>query len=669
MASAKGNWSRSPWTALAAGAFVGILVAVLSLVHAFDLFEAKVWDLRVATMAQPSNATKAIDVVLLDESSLEWVEQNQGISWPWPREIVSLVAEFLGKAHVKAAAFDVIYDQPATLGGDDDIFAQAIKASGRIVLAENLLPTDKGLIPHPPVEPLASAAAALGHVRGTPDRDGINRRVAPLATLADGTKVPSLAAAVWMLGTGRPASDLADAPSILRYRGPQGTHKTYSAGQIIQSAIQLRNGEKPTVDPSLLKDHYVLFGYSAQGLLDLRPSPMDPRYPGVEVHATYLDNLLAGDGMRPVGDVDALIVAVWALVTALIIGRIRRAVLIAPMFILAAGLPAAAGWIAYAYGWWLPVVPPVLAALASGLAMLLISYAGEGRQKRFIQNAFRQYLSPVVIEQLVQNPDRLQLGGEKRTLSIFFSDVAGFTSISEKLDPVGLTALLNDYLSEMTQIIYDYGGTIDKYEGDAIIAFWNAPLDLPNHALSAVRASLECQKKLEEIQPRLVAQAGKPVTARIGLNTGDVVIGNMGSHQRFNYTFLGDAGNLASRLEGINKLFGTRFMVSEFTKQSAGDAPDIHWRELSRVRVVGKNLPVTVYNPVEKSEADAKKTVFETFHTALQAYYTGDFKAALAGFEQNAASDPPSSKYADRVRELLAEPPSQWEGVWDAKEK
>ena len=667
--AAKSGWTRSPWTALAAGAAVAVLVITLSMLHAFSLFEQKVWDMRVATMAKPSSATPLIDVILLDQSSLDWVEQNQGQSWPWPREFISLIAEFLAKAQVKAAAFDVIYDQPSNFAGDDQTFADAIKASGRIVLAEPLLPTTQGLTAHPPVEPLASAAAALGHVTGTPDRDGINRRVAPFLTLSDGRSVPSLAAAAWSLGTGRPLSELADAPTILRYRGPQGTHRTWSAAQIIRSAIQLRDGEKPDVDPSVMKGHYVFFGYSAQGLLDLRPSPVDPKYPGVEVHATYLDNLLAGDGMRYVGPLESLIVAVWALAAAFAVGRIRRAVLIAPLFVLAMGLPAAAGWIAYAFGWWWPVVPPALAALASGLAMLLISYAGEGRQKRFIQNAFRQYLSPVVIEQLVQNPDRLQLGGEKRCLSIFFSDVAGFTSISEKLDPVGLTALLNDYLSEMTSIIYEHGGTIDKYEGDAIIAFWNAPLDLPNHALSAVRASLECQKRLEEIQPRLQAQAGKPVTARIGLNTGDVVIGNMGSHQRFNYTFLGDAGNLASRLEGINKMFGTRFMVSEFTKDSAGEVPDIHWREISRVRVVGKNLPVTVYNPVERVEADAKKAVFETFHRALQAYYAGDFAAALAGFEKHADTDPPSSKYADRVRELLADPPSEWEGVWDAKEK
>jgi adenylate cyclase len=221
----------------------------------------------------------------------------------------------------------------------------------------------------------------------------------------------------------------------------------------------------------------------------------------------------------------------------------------------------------------------------------------------------------------------------------------------------------------MTSILYAYGGTIDKYEGDAIIAFWNAPLDLPDHARQAVLASLACQRKLDEIQPRLQKLAGRPVLARIGLNTGDVVIGNMGSSQRFNYTFLGDAGNLASRLEGINKLFATRFLVSEFTKESAGDAPDLHWREISRVRVVGKNRPVTVFEPLLRADADAQKPRLEAFDKALQAYYRGEFSAALAGFEALAEHDPPSARYAERVRELLAAPPAEWEGVWDAKEK
>lgn len=661
---------RAPWVPLSTGVAVAAVVLVLGLFHVFDAFENSVWDLRARTLAAPSPATSQIDLILLDQSSLDWVEQNQGQSWPWPREFVALVADFLAQADAKAVVFDVIYDQPSSFGGDDATFAKAIQHQGRVVLAEAVTPGAGGLVPHRPVEELASAAAKLGHVLSVPDSDGTNRRIDSALTLADGSSLPSLGVAAWSLGTGRAVSEAGTGTSILRYRGPQGVHRIWSAAQIIRSAIQLRDGDKPDIDPAAFRGHYVLFGYSAQGLMDLRPTPFDPRSPGVEVHATQLDNLLAGDGIRPLGGWwSAALVVVWALGSAWFVSRIRRAVATAPVFLLAAGLPTAAGWIAYIQGWWWPVVLPVLAAVVAGLVMLLINYALEGRQKRFIQNAFGQYLSPQVIERLVADPDQLKLGGEKRCLSIFFSDVAGFTSISERLDPVGLTSLLNDYLSEMTSIIYAHGGTIDKYEGDAIIAFWNAPLDLADHALQAVRASLACQKKLAEIQPRLAKLAGKPVTARIGLNSGDVVIGNMGSNQRFNYTFLGDAGNLASRLEGINKLFGTMFLASEFTKEIAGESSDLFWREISRVRVVGKNKPVTVFEPMAKEDADARRPVLEAFDRALRLYYEGSFAGALEGLQALAAVDAASSKYADRVRELIAEPPRLWEGVWDAKEK
>jgi adenylate cyclase len=661
---------RTAWLPWAVGSAAALLVLALGWVHAFDAFEFSVWDLRARTLAAPTAATGQIDVILVDQPSLDWVDKNQGQSWPWDRAYFALIADFLTRAQAKATVFDVIYEQPSMLAGDDAVFAAAVASNGRVVLAEAVESKEAGLTALPPIPALTKAAAALGHVRSTPDPDGINRRLSPWLTLADGTVVPSLALAALRVGSGQELLAQRSDQALLRYRGPQGTHRTWSAWQILRSEIQLREGEKPDIDPAAFRDHYVFFGYSAQGLLDLRPSPLDPRYPGVEVHATYLDNLLTGDSPRtPAWYWTSLMVVVWSLASALVVARLRRAWATAPVFLLAVGLPVAAGWIAYAAGWWWPIVPPVIAALVSGLGMLLINYAGEGRQKRFIQNAFRQYLSPHVIEQLVQDPSRLQLGGEKRCLSIFFSDVAGFTSISEKLDPVGLTSLLNDYLSEMTSILYAYGGTIDKYEGDAIIAFWNAPLDLPDHARQAVLASLACQRKLDEIQPRLQKLAGRPVLARIGLNTGDVVIGNMGSSQRFNYTFLGDAGNLASRLEGINKLFATRFLVSEFTKESAGDAPDLHWREISRVRVVGKNRPVTVFEPLLRADADAQKPRLEAFDKALQAYYRGEFSAALAGFEALAEHDPPSARYAERVRELLAAPPAEWEGVWDAKEK
>ncbi|MCA1808930.1 MAG: adenylate/guanylate cyclase domain-containing protein, partial [Lentisphaerae bacterium] len=202
-------------------------------------------------------------------------------------------------------------------------------------------------------------------------------------------------------------------------------------------------------------------------------------------------------------------------------------------------LPAAASLAAYQAGWWLPFIGPALATALALIGGVLVNYATEGRQKRFIRSAFRQYLSEDVIRELVNHPERLTLGGEQRTLSIFFSDLQGFTGIAERLEPRELTSLLNEYLSAMTDIIQAEGGTVDKYEGDAIIAFWNAPLPQDDHAARAVRAALQCQARLAEMRPDLRARYGGDLFMRIGVNTGPVVVGNMGSHNRFNYTILG----------------------------------------------------------------------------------------------------------------------------------
>ena len=227
---------------------------------------------------------------------------------------------------------------------------------------------------------------------------------------------------------------------------------------------------------------------------------------------------------------------------------------------------------------------------SGGLAgAVILNYATEGRKKAFIKKAFRHYLSPAVIERILEDPSQLKLGGERKELTILFSDLEGFTTISEKLDPENLTSLLNLVLSDMTEIILDEGGTLDKYEGDAIIAFWNAPIDQPDHAERACRAALKCQQKIRERQEEYSSKAGAPIRMRIGINTGAVVVGNMGSAKRFDYTVLGDAANLASRLEGANKFFGTRIMVSEQTwKKTSGRFAG---RRLGLVRVAGEAGP------------------------------------------------------------------------------
>jgi adenylate cyclase len=310
----------------------------------------------------------------------------------------------------------------------------------------------------------------------------------------------------------------------------------------------------------------------------------------------------------------------------------------------------------------LPLIVQETSVVLTIACAQVVNYATEGRQKRFIKNAFSQYLSPAVIDQLIQHPDRLKLGGERRVLSIFFSDLQGFTSISEGLAPEDLTALLNDYLTAMTDIIIEEGGTVDKYEGDAIIAFWNAPLEVPDHAVRIVRASLRCQKKLAEMRPAFRERIGKDMFMRIGVNTGPAVVGNLGSHTRFDYTMLGDAVNLAARLEGVNKQFGTYTMISESTKEMMGNAYAI--RELARVAVVGRKEPVVVYEPMYSEEYEARRETLETFGKGLNLFYQGQFEQAGEIFSTVKSLDPAAAAYEEKCSTLAGSSPENWQGVW-----
>ena len=302
---------------------------------------------------------------------------------------------------------------------------------------------------------------------------------------------------------------------------------------------------------------------------------------------------------------------------------------------------------------------------------MLVDYAFEGRQKKYIKSAFKQYLSPVVIDELIAHPDRLKLGGERKEISIFFSDLQGFTSISEKLNPEELTAFLNDYLSAMSDVILESGGTIDKYEGDAIIAFWNAPSEQKDHAKRALEAAMKCQQLLQEMRPELSLRVNSGVYMRIGLNTGNAVVGNMGSHNRFDYTMLGDSVNLAARLEGQNKQFGTYTMCTEAMKNAAEAAGTaVHFRELARIAVVGKKEAVRVFQPLNAEEYTAMKDMLPIFDAARKLFYDGALEKALEAFEKIRNQDSAAQAYCNKCKALLASDLTKWPtGVWVATTK
>lgn len=385
------------------------------------------------------------------------------------------------------------------------------------------------------------------------------------------------------------------------------------------------------------------------------------------IQAVFLDNLLSQDFIQPAPAwVTVLLACLLSLACA-------GAVVLAPgafrlwMFALPlALLPVALALMAYARGFQLPLMASQTACGAAIVLGLGVKYATEGRQKRFIKSAFNQYLSPAVIDQIIAHPERLRLGGERRMLSMFFSDIQGFTTISESLSPEDLTHLLNDYLTAMTDIIIDRGGTVDKYEGDAIIAFWNAPLEIPRHAENCVEAALACQEKLAKMRPAFREWTGHDLHMRIGVNTGYAMVGNFGSQTKFDYTMLGDAVNLAARLEGVNKQFGTYTLISESTRKALGETFAV--REIGKVAVVGRKQPVTVFEPLRPEDRKARKKLLETFEKGLALFYEEKLIEAEAIFTAN-PSDPPSAAYAVKCAAMLKNPPPTWDGVWVMTEK
>lgn len=697
---------------LAAGGIGFALAVSLWIPGWLDTWEGKTWDWRVNLLATPGLTTDRIRLILLDQNSLDWGKKENSLGWPWPREIYNVILDFCRRQGAKAVVFDVLFTEPSTYGAADDrSFGEAIKNGppfvGSVFLSDSAgadrqwpasLPEPKfrvdGLIPwlketgvgggHSPqgvfpVPEVAVNSAVLADTHLNPDPDNVYRRVR-LFGVFDGRVLPSQALGAFLaaappdtpLRIARGALTVGEqripidnrGNALLNFRGVSGTHKGYSAAAVIQSELRIRNGEEPIIPGSnLFRDRYVFFGFSAPGLFDLRPTPVSGVYPGVEIYATALDNILSNDFMRPAPN--AFLLALTLLLTVLAgVGSARASGIVGSLLVYGISLllPALLAAAAYRAGFWLPLVVQEVGVAVTLSSAGVIYYTTEGRQKLFIKNAFKQYLSPAVIEELIRHPERLKLGGERRLLSIFFSDLEGFTGISEGLEPETLTTLLNDYLSAMTDIIHEEGGTVDKYEGDAIIAFWNAPLPQPDHAERCVRAALRCQEKLAGMRPALRERVGKDLLMRVGINSGPAVVGNLGSHTRFDYTMLGDAVNLASRLEGINKQFGTYTIISQATLDLlAGSVPV---RELSRVSVVGRREPVTIYEPMIPAEYNSRADDLRIFAGGLEEFYRGRFDRVETIFAGLAERDPAARAYAAKCRSLIEQPPESWNGVW-----
>jgi adenylate cyclase len=534
-----------------------------------------------------------------------------------------------------------------------------------------------GLSPNLPQ--FALYAKNFGFFNVVPDADGVVRHE-PVIIKFRNAFYPSLDIAVALAYTNRPLDQVAvffnrngleridfgplaiptDPRGFVQidYHGPARTFPTFSFSDVAQHKLR----------PEAFRDRLVLIGPTATGVGDMAITPFQSQaFPGVEVHANFIANLLEGQFIRR-GPRENLVDIGFILLFSLGAGILLSVV---PSVRATAVLVIFLGffiWLAY----YLFAVEHIWIAAFLPTATLTFNYAGivsyrfffEERERKRVRGAFQQYVSPGVITQLLQRPDLLRLGGEEKELTAMFSDIRNFTGISETMSPSALVDLLNEYLSEMTDVIFHHWGTLDKYIGDAIMAFWGAPYPQVDHAERSCEAALDMLRVLNELHARW-GPLGKPLmNIGIGINSGPMLVGNMGSSRRFNFTIMGDNVNLASRLEGLNKEYKTRLIVSETTYQAVQGK--MLARELDLIRVKGKTRPVKIYELLGYREDGARAPeLMERFEQALEGYREGRWETALASFEnllKDFPDDGPSRLFIHRCHDFLEAPP---EGVWD----
>ncbi len=453
---------------------------------------------------------------------------------------------------------------------------------------------------------------------------------------------------------------------MINYRGNTKTFKHISITDIL-------HGKVPDAE---FKNKIVMIGATAVGIYDMRVTPFSSVFPGIEIHANIVDSILSNDflfqpGWAAVFDIAVIIVA------GLLLGIVLPRVGVFPGILFVSfvffGHIFFCRYIFTSRGWILNVVYPLLVIICVYITITAYKYLVESRQKRFIRSAFSTYLAPTVVKKLIESPDGLELGGEERDISAFFSDVQGFTSISERLTPAELVELLNEFLTEMTDIILKHEGTVDKFEGDAIIAFFGAPNELENQAETAALTCVQMQKRLHELRLKWKAEGRPELKMRIGLCTGSAVVGNMGSRNRMDYTMMGDTVNTAARLEGVNKIYGIYTLVCENTFQKASNR--VVGREIDAINVVGKNEPVVVYQLLGLPE-DLDENLLKTmqyYAQGLSKYRQLNWDEAIRAFGaalKIAPDDGPSLAMLERCRDYReSPPPAGWNGSYTMKTK
>lgn len=592
-----------------------------------------------------------IVIVAIDDYSIAKLGQ-----WPWPRSYFAQFIERLEHHNPAAVGFDVMFSEPSRLGESDDAQLEAAIKRASYPIVFPIETSAQGALK--PLERFSSHTQ-LGHINVTVDPDGVVRTF----PFESGGEEPLSYQTLQEADIALPQSVLSERNRIV-YAGAPGSFRTIPFSRILEDDVA-----------ESLEGKVILLGATAQDLHDNKPTPVSGGEPmaGVEIHANIANMLASGYRIVELpmlyGVLWILLAVAIPLLSVLYVRSFRKLFLI----------NAAVGFLyllaqitLFEAGIATPIIFIHLSWILSFVSLISYQYFVTDREKAEMRKLFGKYVSPKVLDEILKNPGAVVLGGEERTITVLFSDIRGFTTLSEKSTPTQLVEIINRYFSAMTQEILDNDGVVDKYIGDAIMAFWGAPLLDDKQADKAIKAALGMRARLEEFNKTLKAELGIEIAIGVGLYSGPAVVGNMGSLQRFDYTAMGDTVNISSRLEGITKTYGVSCIIGETTRAQLTDPQAYVIRELDQILVKGKKEPKRIYEPREKASfTEAMQKQLAAFERGRDAYYRGDWNAAIEELSEalTYGEDGPSTTLLARTKDLKKNPPERWEGVYAFKTK
>lgn len=678
-------------------------------------------DYRFESRGTNSSFKDSSDVIIVEISEESFKSLPE--KWPWPRSYYAHLIRNLKAAGARSVGIDLILGKSTFGEKDDEELRSAIRETGSVVLAGKAPQRESEYEIITAHEDFGNmffhVDSSLGAVNVLSDADGVLRRYRPMWGTNTSLLIPAFAFAVLDRYYALPALSIvenysdhfnfihAEIPKydattfLINFYGPPQTFRRVNFADVIDDEALTTTEEAQTgaelnlfSDPDIgylhngmFKDKIILVGSMAPEEHDLFPvsfargqRPGDNLMYGVEIHANVIESVLRNDFLRKQSaSTEILLIFILTIVTFLVTSafkssRTKHAFLVELNgFLFAMAEVFVIGFAALLlfnkYNYLMTAISPILAVLAGYVSSTVYHFVVERKQRMLIKTMFSTYVNPSVVEELITNPDKLKLGGERRELSVLFSDIEGFTTISEQLESQELVSLLNEYLSAMTEIVLRNDGTLDKFEGDAVVAFWGAPIPQEDHALRACRCALQMQEALIEIREAWQAQNKPRINVRIGINTGEMVVGNMGGARKFDYTVIGDSVNLASRLEGANKQYHTGILVSERTYEFVKD--QIRGRELDLIAVKGRSAPLRIFELLRLNKGTDEQSMVEflsLYGDGLRLYRERRWDDARAAFEQALRCKPddyPSRLYIERATHYaMNPPPAAWDGVF-----